>query len=303
MSEAALDPTIKVGAGIFQSARIALRHWLLVLVAILAMASSLLVLLRLAGLCFGNGHEAFVHVGSLASMSGQRKASVGDAITLATLLAEFIVTCATARLFYLRERLVPDQRQHRGQELRLARFVGRSALTWIIGTTPSVLLQIGFLHASWALYPDYADPAELWIANIAVRGASISVGAYLHARLILYIPCLVYQEHPDRLSAAWARTHSARWRIFFVIWIVHLAFAFIQPVLEALAPLAIDFEPLAQGLADWSSIDPSYVDSLVAPMAVYSILVPIELLWSAALSIIVYRKLIVIDDLRAGVFD
>jgi hypothetical protein len=303
VSETALDARIKIGAGLVQPAWMAIRHWLLGLVAIIAMAGCLLLLLGLGGHCFRAGYEACIEVKSLASMGSQGSALVGDVITIATLAAAFLVTVAISRLYFLGEPLVVGQGQRRKQELRLARYFGRTALVWAIGATPPLILETAYLHASWALYPDYAGPVELWISYIVIRGISITIGSYLNARLILFVPSVVYQVHPDGLRSGWLKTRPQRWRIFFVIWLVDLAIAIVQPLLESLLPIAIDLEALAQRLTEWSNMDASYVDNLVAPMLIYSILVPIGILWSTGFAVIVYRKLIVIDDLRATVFD
>jgi hypothetical protein len=303
LSDTALDARINIGTSLVQSARIGMRHWPLGLLAILGMAGCLLLLLYLGSLCFGVGHAACIDVRWLAAIGAQGSALVGDAINIATLMAAFVVTVAAARLFYLAEPQVAGDGKSREQHLRLGRFIGRTALAWAIGVTPSVLLEAGYLHASWALYPDIAGPTELWIVYILMRGLSITIASYLHARLILFVPSVVYQEHPDGLRAGWDKTRSARWRIFFVLWLSGIAVAITQPVLELLASLAIDAEPLAQALAEWSSADTDYVHHLLTPMLVYAILVPIDLLWSAGFSIVVYSKLIVIDELRATLLD
>jgi hypothetical protein len=302
VSDTALDAKIDIGATLLEAGRLALRHWFLGLVAIAAMAGLFLLLIYLAGLCIGDGYNAAcIDPRSLVLPRHQGDALVGDVVEVATLMVAFAVSVAMVRLFYLDERIAAGNPAQIG--LRIGRFLARSLLVWMIVIAPAILLEVAYSHASWALYPDRASPVTLWFGYVAVRLTSLSLACYLHSRMLLYVPAVVYQERPEGFRALWQRTERVRWRLFIVVWLIALAIAITQTVADTLAPVAVDLTPIVEGLASWSHLGAAYINALLSRLIVYSILGPADGLWVAGVSIIAYRKLIMIDQHRAAVFD
>jgi hypothetical protein len=300
VSEAALDETIKVGAVLANGARRAARHWPLGLVGIVAMAGMLLLLLDLAGQCFPPGGPACIYPTFFAALKTQRSAVTGDLLIIAPLLGAFVVVLVMVRLFYLGEN--PDARV-RSIGLRPAWFAGRQALGWTIVSAAPLSIDIGYRHAAWALYPEYAGPAMLWLGYIALKVVGLAVASYFHAGLVLYLPSVVYQAEPERLPALWTRTHPVRWKLFFVFFPIDVGTTVLQTVFIMLAQHVIDLTMVAQGLADWSKVDAQYVTALLPPAIIYLVIVPVVGLLDAAISVVAYRALVTIDHTRAGVFD
>jgi hypothetical protein len=305
VSDRVPDATIKVGTVLLESARLAARHWLLAIVAVAAMAGLFLWLLDLAAWCFGSGRNACIGTTFDTLPVGQQKSLVFDAVTLLPLMAAFLVAVVMLRLFYLGEHPLPDTAAYeRPRELRLGRFLARLALVWIIVATPATLLDMGYMHMSWLLYPDYmGGPIGIWTSYLATKAIGISLVSYLRSRLIVFVPCVVYQREPEGFKAAWDRTSAARWRLFAVILIIDLATVFAQVLFDTFAPLAIDFSPLVNGLAAWSHVEDAFIVALLPAAIIYAVVAPLAGLWAAGVSIVAYRNLVTVDHPRISVFD
>lgn len=129
MSEAHLESRLKVVPALLESARLAARHWLLGLVAAAILSGMLLLLLDLAAWCFAPGRDACVGRAYFNLPMGQQRSLINDAAILFPLAAAFVVSVVMLRLFYLSEGTFKEVAS-RPQKLRLARFLGRCAVTW-----------------------------------------------------------------------------------------------------------------------------------------------------------------------------
>lgn len=299
-----LDAAVTVGAVLGGGARIALRHWLLCLVGIIGMAGMLLLLLDLAGACFGVGNEACISPASFDVFGGQKQAVIGDLITLVPLIGAFAVGLVVLRLLYLLEPAeAPGHHAMRSVGLRPLRFTGRLAVIWVIIAVPLLVLDSAYRHVAWLLYPDFAGRNALLLGYILVKAIGLALASYLHARVLLYLPAVAYQEEPESFTALWHATHAVRWRLFLVFFPLDVGTVLLQTALDTWMPQAVDLSPIAQGLADWSRLEPNYVAAVLPAAIVYAVIVPVTDLWTAGIALVTYRRLITIDHARAGVFD
>jgi hypothetical protein len=296
------DTPIGIGETLAAAARIAARHWLLGLIAVAAMAGMFLLLFYLAGRCIGAGTGACFDTNSFNLPHYQGRALLGDSILILTLAVEFIIASVMLRLFYRREPS-PQRRYAGAPAVELGRFLRRVWRVWFIVAIPAALIDMGYLHASWAIYLDYSSPSELWIGYLVSKMLVMSFVAYLRAITVLAIPTVVYDEHPEGLLRGWERVRPVRWRLFFVFWLVELAVTLIQVVFVTLAPVAIDFNPLTGGIAAWSDLDARYIADLLPSAIIYASVAPFAILLTGGISIVAYGKLVAIDHTHAGIFD
>jgi len=301
VSEATLDGRINIGATLAQSGRMAIRHWSLCVIAAILMAGMFWLALDAAGLCTETGPAAWIGRMLIALPRGQGKALIGDLVTVLPIVVAYIAMVLMLRLFYLVEHPTPGQLESR-QEVRFGRFARRTAIVWIIVASP-VLLDCLYFHVGWLLYPKYVAPVILSIAYYGSKAVVVSLVAYLRSRFVLFIPATAYQEQPLSLRTSWEWTHSVRWRLFIVFWLIDLAFVFLQFGFNSFAPELVDFSSLAQVLADRSHLDARNVSSLLPAVIAYSALAPFAGLWTAGVSIVAYRKIVTIEYARASVFD
>ena len=106
---------------------------------------------------------------------------------------------------------------------------------------------------------DYAGPSELWIGYLVSKAVGMSLTACLRSVTVLAIPSVAYDAQPEGLLRGWQRVHPVRWRLFFTFWLVEAAVIFSPAAFTTLAPYAIDFTPLIDGVAAWSKLDARYI--------------------------------------------
>lgn len=171
----------------------------------------LLLLLDLAAWCFAPGRDACVGRAYFNLPMGQQRSLINDAAILFPLAAAFVVSVVMLRLFYLSEGTFKEAAS-RPQKLRLARFLGRCAVTWALVATPPVILDMGYMHASWFLYPRHLHGVVAILSSyVGIKAVGLLSGSYLHARLILYVPAGIFQKQPETFRTAFHRTSASRW--------------------------------------------------------------------------------------------
>ena len=293
MSSAGPRATIAIGPVLRDALVLVLRHWLMLLVAWVALAELGLLILSQLTRCYEPGGSCLA---AALDFFGD-DSSQWIISSLLNELAAFLVLAVALYFLYSSKRSgMVGTAYLRSSTARGMRFLGRVGLTWILILLPVWLVDLSLSWLAEAVPALAQSEAVRWIVYVLRIVLLSSIGAFAHARLSLYLPSVAFSLTPRGLVDSWRGTRSAATRLFGMFLLVGLVTAAFQTAILFLAHSSSIFVIAVELVAKLLGLRSNLVLHRLAPLAAYILTVVPQVLITAAASLIVFRRLVSHED-------
>ncbi|MDQ7249259.1 hypothetical protein [Dongia sedimenti] len=233
---------VSANALLRRSALLPLRHPVILLLAIAAIAAGSFLALYVAGHCFPSVTGACVSP-PVYNFIGQGSLAVQYEVAMAggRLACKIALTVALWCLFIRAESNRPPVSAR-----RILRFVARMIVYWIVFQAPDWLLDL--LNVFMAMI--VGEP----LLSVGMTCIAIALYSYLHARLVLYVVSGVYDDPPKSFRESWNAALDLQGPLFRAFLALEILSVFVVFGFWYLAERVPGAPLLSAQIANWAGV-------------------------------------------------
>jgi len=283
----AAGPTAQVAIGLVlrESVAIVLRHWWILLISMVALAEGTLVVMGFLSRCFSSFDPACSSSWTTMGVLPQWlfKSALDYALA-------FVVSAVAFYFLYSSRRIdMADVPRLRNAVDRGLWFFGRVALSWILMLTPIWLIDLGFARMSEHVAMTGMTQTMRWIVFLLRTTIAAVFLAYLHARLVFYLPSVAFHARPLSLSACWRRSRDMNGYLFAPFFVISVAVSAAQIALLFLMNRSGLYLAAVDLVSNLLAIRSDFVVRNLSQSAAYVLVGMPGTLTAAAVSLVVFK--------------